>query len=1422
MNDRTQFDTYKEKVEYLGQTLLDIIASVSTGDYNVNIEIPEDADIEILADIAVGLEFLVEDLKDLNQQQTLAKAELEQRVNRRTRELENALDELQNTQRQIVKEDWQDYIEDGGSAISVAREGDTEKFGDEEWLPGMEQAIQNEETTLLSNGADEHSLSLPIKLQDEVIGIVGLNRDAEQPWEPQEINTIEQIIEQVGLALENQRLFDQSQSALAETDTLYQASAELNTAQTYEEILQVFQKYSLLGGQAHTLAVHYFNTPWTPSKIPDTVTVLAQISDRNELISQEYQLEQSPLALGMLSANQPTIIGNIENDPVFMSHETSANTYIEDMDTRSIVFFPLVVANRWVGFINTSFDIPKAFSEDDIRRTAAITTQASVAVQNLRSIELSEQRAVEAQRRSDELALVNRIVSTVAASMDLRRSLDFVAKELRRAIPKIDEVGIALLNDTKTELEVVADAFRDPNRESGVGVMIPTSNNPSTEQVINTKKPVIINNAGTSEDIEKGFQETLEERDFETLYIFPLIAGNEVIGTVGAAFYLENVELLPDEMRLAETIMLQASTAIQNTRLFNQTQSALTETTSLYQANAELNAVQTSYEVLEVLRRYTILGNDASIITISLFDNPWISGPIPEGSRRIAEWAGLHEFPFNTASTKITDYPHADQIVSRDDLALINDFTDYPELYQTLEQAYPTDIFGIKSFLATPLRTAGQCIGVIIATFPGEMDISEDQHRRLMALAGQAAVAIQNIRLLEETEKRASQLETAAEIARESSGTLELEELLDKSVNLIRNRFNFYHVSIFLLEGSMAVVKASTGEAGRQMVDSRWSLPMAEGRSIIGNVTYNGVPLLVNDVTEDPTHRPHPLLPDTRGELGIPLKIGNRVTGALDVQSDRPGAFSADDIAVLQILADQIAVAVDNARSFEVAQQAVEEMREIDKVKSEFLANMSHELRTPLNSIIGFSRVILKGIDGPINDLQKQDLEAIHGSGQHLLDMINDILDLSRIEAGKMDLTIEEVEIRETIDSVMSTVKGLVKEKDLKIIGNIPDDLPIVRADRTRARQVLINMFSNAVKFTEEGAVTLDVVVYDNPEGGIKPHVRLSVTDTGIGITEEDIALLFDRFSQVDASPTRKAGGTGLGLNISRSLVELMHGEMGVTSVMGEGSTFYFTLPIASASPVVEEEIGGRIVISIEEDEKVIALYERYLKPHGFRVISITDLDQAIEQIKQATPFVITLDVMIGQGKGWKILEDLKADMATQNIPIVVCSILEERERAEKMGASDYLLKPMREDEFVQCITKLGFGDQEDKQRILVVDDDPNVMLIVEKATRRERTLELEYAEGGIKGLASLQEHRPDAVILDLFMPDLDGFSILETMHKDPDMKDIPVVVLTGAELTESERRRLEKYQRALLFKGSFKADELIDSLEEAIQGKGK
>jgi CheY-like chemotaxis protein len=513
-----------------------------------------------------------------------------------------------------------------------------------------------------------------------------------------------------------------------------------------------------------------------------------------------------------------------------------------------------------------------------------------------------------------------------------------------------------------------------------------------------------------------------------------------------------------------------------------------------------------------------------------------------------------------------------------------------------------------------------------------------------------------------------------------------------------------------------------------------------------------------------------------------------------------------------------VAVGIDNARSYELAQQAINEMRELDRLKSQFLANMSHELRTPLNSIIGFSRVIIKGIDGPITELQEQDLNAIYNSGQHLLRLINDILDLSKIDAGKMELAVEDVNVSELLQSVVPTVMGLTKDKPIKLEQNIASDIPIIRADAMRVRQVMINLLSNAAKFTEAGTITISAAV-ETAESG-RPEVVVKVTDTGPGIAPEDQAKLFQPFSQVDASPTRKTGGTGLGLSISRRLIELHGGRIEVISELGKGSTFFFTLPLPEVqetrpAPEPEQDRALKLVLAVDDDVQVIGLYERYLQPQGYQVVALTDPTQAVERAKALRPFAITLDIMMPGRDGWTVLAELKNDVETRDIPVVICTILEEEEKGFSLGAADYLVKPILEDDLLNAVKRLNAdGTIHD---VLVIDDEPADLRLIEKILVQGNYNPV-LAEGGKQGWELLAAKHPQAVILDLFMPEMDGFTILEKLRSTPELRDVAAIVVSGADLSPAQQKQLEEFGQHLLTKGALNERELLDTLEKALK----
>lgn len=735
------------------------------------------------------------------------------------------------------------------------------------------------------------------------------------------------------------------------------------------------------------------------------------------------------------------------------------------------------------------------------------------------------------------------------------------------------------------------------------------------------------------------------------------------------------------------------------------------------------------------------------------------------------------------------------------------------------------------SSIAVPFEIGGEAQGVLeVKDQPGRV-WTPDETALVQEVARQLALALENASLYQnlqmvaaerqnfllQAERRALELEAAAEIARDTTRTLSLDVLLRQIVNLLSERFGFYHVSIFLLddEGEYAVVKESTGLAGEELKRRGHRLAVGS-KSIIGTAAATREPYVVNDVSHHPNYYANPLLPATKAEMGVPLKIGDRVIGALDFQATDAGVFTDDVIYVSQIIADQVAVAIENARAYELSQKALREMHELDRMKSQFLANMSHELRTPLNSIIGFSRVILKGIDGPINEIQSQDLNAIYNSGQHLLNLINDILDLSKIEAGKMTLSISELDIKELANSVMTTATGLVKDKPVQLRNQIPDGLPLVIGDHTRVRQVLLNLVSNAAKFTEKGSITLQAQPILN-DG--KAELMITVKDTGIGIDESDRHKLFQEFSQVDDSPTRKSGGTGLGLSICRSLIEMHGGRIGLLeSIIDEGSTFFFTLPVVEAQLPATLPERENLILAIDEDPQVIAVYSRYLESTDYSIESLPHQPDLAGKIAEMQPHILIIDVAAKSYNAWDLISQLKQSVQTSSIPILVCSMLDQREKAAEAGVSEYLLKPFLQDELIQTIHRLQATQS--TIRALVIDDNEEDVRLIYRLLENQSRYHLESAADSGAALTVLLQTPIDVIILDLFLQGVSGFSFLEQLQNHKLFSKIPVIVMTGADLTAEQHESLAAYGHLFLTKGFLRPGDLINALENAIKQK--
>ncbi len=1228
-------------------------------------------------------------------------------------------------------------------------------------------------------------------------------------WSEDERMLVEQVTNQLTLALENAHLFKQTQNALAESELRAQELSILNEMSRafaskldINSVIKNIYKFTskLMDTQNFFIALYHQDE--------DKLSFHHVIAD-NQLVNEEHSewsfwgpdMPVEGLTGHVIRSKQPLLV----EENALQRFKEIGLEYVEigDGGVQSWLGVPMTLGEQVLGVIAVQSEvIPHLYTQHHLNILTTVGNQGAIAIANARLLE-------ETRQRNDDLAVINAIIEAASRSLNLETTLLEILDEV------IDLTGyqsglVSTVDNETDKLTMIAqrhlpEALIQTLSSQGLSGTL-------CELVYKRGELLHIQDLHHFSDLDVG---SLIKIGIRSYLGVPLVSKGNPLGTI-CVFSDETKTIEFSYLELMESIGGQVGVAVDNASLFEKTQKALSETEDLYWVSARISAAQSYNEILNALCDYTILGNADSNTTIDIFNRPWSKEKKPDFVDVLAK-----RFPISTEQLKakhnLENLNLAELYLKPDSPTTIADVQNDPRLDEYIREILVRK-FQARSAIFLPLVVAGEWIGFVNGIYETKTEFPEKEIRRLMTLVGQAAVAIQNIRLLEESRRKADQLQTAAEIARDSSSTLALDTLLDRAVGLICQGFDYYHASVFLLDESEnhAIVHSSTGDAGAEMKRRGHKLAVGS-KSIIGYVTKSGEPLVVNDVSRDPIHHHNPLLPNTRAELGIPLKIGNHVIGAFDVQSTEIDAFKPADIAVLQILADQIAVAVDNARSYELSLLAVDEMRKADQLKSQFLANMSHELRTPLNSIIGFSRVILKGIDGPITEPQQQDLEAIHNSGQHLLNLINDILDLSKIEAGKMELTFENnLNLADLINSVMSTVMGLVKDKPIEVHQDIDPDLPTVRADPIKVRQVLINLFSNAAKFTDEGDISISASTQIGPYG--HQEVIIQVTDTGKGISIEDQKKLFQPFSQVDASATRKTGGSGLGLSISRHLVEMHGGEIGLESMLGKGSTFFFTLPVSDPVTGTFRKVSASdpIILAIDDDPQIINLYERYLRDHGYYVYALTNPLKAVETASRIQPYAITLDIMMPERDGWKVLKSLKSNPNTQHIPVIFCSILEEQDKGFSLGATDYLLKPILEDDLIGAINRLN-NDGSIKE-VLVFDDDQDNLLLIQRIFQNQGKYRLRLAEGVDQAISELKTNRPHAFVLNLLLSDQKGFHLLERIRSDPEIKDIPVIVLTSGDLDEEGQSRLAKYSLEMIQKGLVPESEILNTIENTLK----
>jgi PAS domain S-box-containing protein len=849
----------------------------------------------------------------------------------------------------------------------------------------------------------------------------------------------------------------------------------------------------------------------------------------------------------------------------------------------------------------------------------------------------------------------------------------------------------------------------------------------------------------------EGQSDKYEATTARGVMVVPLLIGQRLVGTLASVHIEADRTFGPEDLRLLNLFAPQAAIAIENARLFTSEKRRADEQKALLDTLADLSGELEISRVLQAVVQRAVSLLGVTGGELAIY-NP--------GDQELTIVAS-HNIGDDSTGTRMKVGEGAMGRVAETLEPLI--IPNYQEWDGRSNSYEATTARGV---MVVPLLIGQRLVGTLASVhIEADRTFGPEDLRLLNLFAPQAAIAIENARLFTDAERQRRYFEAVVVNSPVAIVTIDLEGTI-VSLNPAFERLFGYSPEEAVGQNLDDLINTSEtlGEA------AGYTDAASEGRPAHGIGKRRRKDGSFLDV-----------------ELaGVPVQVGGERVGIVALYHD-----------VTELL------------------QARTDAEAASRAKSQFLANMSHELRTPLNAIIGYSEMLHeeseeRGLDDLLPDLSK-----IGSAGKHLLALINDILDLSKIEAGKMDLHIEPVDVVGLVEEVAATVQPLVNRggNELEIV--IDPSLGPVRADLTKLRQVLLNLLSNACKFTEEGRIEFRASVEDDGR-----WLTLRVADSGIGMTPEQLSRLFQAFSQADSSTSRRYGGTGLGLAISRRFCTLMGGDITVESEPGEGSVFTARLPTGrkpamdgeGAEPADAGSGEAGTVLLIDDDLRMHDLITRTLTREGFRVVGATDGPSGLERARELRPDAVLLDIVMPEMDGWSVLAAFKRDPELEHIPVVVLTILDKEDLGFALGAAEFLIKPVDRKRLVKILDGLLERDAQ----VLVVEDDEATRSVLSR-TLRGSGWHVREARNGKAALESLEEARPDLVLLDLMMPEMDGFEVSARMRADPRWKDIPVLVLTALDLTSEDRDRLGIPQERIHQKGALPLEELVSDLRSMI-----
>ena len=1282
------------------------------------------------------------------------------------------------------------------------------------------------------------SLGVPLLREGAVLGTINLGRHRVEPFTERQIELVRTFADQAVIAMENARLLGELQARTRDLeesleyqtatsdvlnvisrstadvqpvlDTVIETAARLCGADVANIAIREGEVYRIVAAnQAAAADAEYWAALRQRTIVPSRETVTGRVALEGRVVH----------------------VADIHADPDYAWPGVVASKY------RTGLGVPLLREGAVIGTINLGRERVQPYTERQIELVRTFADQAVIAMENARLLGELQARTRDLEESLEYQTATSDVLNVISRSTaDVQPVLDTVAETAARLCGA--DTGLISIREGEVYRYVagnqatVADAeYWAALRERAI---VPGRDSVAGRVALEGR---VVHVPDILADPDYTWPGVVASR-FRTGLGVPLLREGTVLGTIGLA--RTRVEPFTErQIELVRTFADQAVIAIENARLLSELQARTRD------LEESLEYQTATSEVLNVISRSTA---DVQPVLDTVVETAVRLCGADNGTIFIREGDVYRAVANNYVSATDTEFwaiqrqqrfaPGRGSIAAR--VALESRVVHVEDLAADPDYAVPEAVAaGNRTVLGVPLLREGAVLGTINLARKRVEPYTERQIELVRTFADQAVIAMENARLLSELQSRTDELtrsvgelQALEEVLRAVNSSLDLDTVLATIISRAAQLSQADEGTIYEFDETeeVFVPKSAFGMSAERVAGLR-ERRVRLGETHLGRAAVERAPVYVDDVQQDPTLSGPDrggLLQGIHAVLAVPLLREDKVVGGLVIRRRTAGGFAPTIPALLQTFADQAVLAIEHARLFqelaargEEARRARDEAEEASRTKSSFLANMSHELRTPLNAIIGLTELLCDNAGRFGTEKALEPLRRVLRAGRHLLSLINDILDLSKIEAGKMDLTLESVAIGPVVEEVVGTARPLAEQNKNALELDCPAGIGSVHADNMRLRQILLNLLSNACKFTKGGTVRLRIA---RAEEAGQRWVDFAVSDTGIGMTEEQLGRLFQEFTQADASTTRQFGGTGLGLAISRRLCRLMGGDITVTSAPGEGSTFTVRLPTeaaapltvaerslaatgpAATSPAASQERPGTILV-IDDDATARELIATYLTGEGFAVETAAGGVEGIKKLRELRPAAVTLDIMMPEIDGWTVLAALKGDPALADIPVVIVTIVDEQRRGIALGAAGYLTKPIDRERLIEIVSRLRVAGA--PGRVLVVEDDEDQRQLL-RGILGARGWSVREAANGRLALDAIVAELPDLILLDLMMPEMDGFELVAALQANAAWRAIPVVVVTALDLTDEDRRRLNGGVEQILSKHAFPPAELM------------